>query len=1192
MTFLQLLIRNLFYHWRGNFAVFLGIALGSSVLTGALLVGDSLRGSLKSLSLDQLGWVEDAMVPGRFFRAALADELSLEKRSAVLLLQGSVSRQKDEEGEDGPGRATMREAARSGKVTVLGVDASFWPTGEMPEDAAFWASDERAIVLNQTLADVLIAEVGDKLTLHLERADAAPRETILAQRKAENVIEKIRVTVKRIVPDAGMGRFSLRPSPLPPRNAFVPIKLLQKQLDLDGRANTILARGAAGTDLQGKLTLDDWGLRYRSPAVRAEAFVKFLDPNNDDGNLRKPRWNGRLPDDLAESAEKNKKILTRQQVLDYYESRRDYHALESQRMLLEPMVIEAMNRLVPGLGKKPDPRWRLTPRLIYLADTISDAKYEDPLLGGLSGVIVTTGAPQVPYSIVASDDTTFFVDGKPRPLIADDEVILMEWPGSPLKVKRGDPLTISYFAADAGNHHVKKSVTLKVQGIEKIEGMRDDPDLTPEFPGVTDKLDIADWVNPPFDFNPRRVKKADEEYWKRYRTTPRAYVNLRKAQELWKSRFGEYTTIQVRMGREHPDFLPKALLAELKAAQGGFEFQNVRTQAVSASAGSSDFGQLFVGFSSFLIIAALLLVGLLVRLNLDRRAGEMGLLLATGWDHGRVRRLILIEATVLTAVGALVGVGAALLYAHAMLQLLIAKWPGGAGLNFLRLHAEPKSLLIGYFASAIVSLVTLYLATRFLSKRSPRSLLSGETAPSVGLADSKPGWSRWLVPTGVLGAIALAIAGQFISSHEAQAGTFLGSGALLLTACLAAVWNGLKLSNRASSPQPTLSRLGLRNAGRNAARSVLTVGLLASASFLIVAVESFHKGTGQHFLDRTGGSGGFTFFAEGGIPVFEDLTQNSVREDHDIPDSVQLFPCRLQPGDDASCLSLYKPLKPRVMGVPSTLIERGGFTFAGSRAETSAEKGNPWLLLHKKLDDAVPAIVGANTAEYVLNVKLGGVIEVNNEQGQPVKLRVVALLADSIFQSEILISADAFETLYPQQTGFSFYLIDAGTTDPAELKALEKTLTKSMDDFGMEVQTTASRLQAYVAVENMYLATFQALGGLGLILGALGLAIVLLRGVWERRAELALLLALGFRSGQLAWLVLVENTLLLALGLAAGTVSALLSVAPHLVGAGAQVLWLRIAGLLTVVLVVGLVSAALAVWSTLRTPVLIALRRE
>lgn len=1166
MTFLRLLLRNLLYHWRGNFAVFLGIVLGSAVLTGALLVGDSLRGSLKALSLGQLGWVEDAMTPGRFFRAALANELDLKKRSGVLLLQGSASRKGD------------GEPVRAGKVTVLGVNASYWPREEMPEDVDFWNSDNREVVLNQTLADALSAKVDDTVALHLERADAAPRENILAQRKVENVIERIRVTVKRIVPDVGMARFALKPSPLPPRNAFVPIKLLQKRLDLEGRANAILARDADAVDLSKRLTLDDWSLRYRSPAERAESFVKFLDPNNDDGNIRKARWNGRLPDTLAEVAEKNKKILTKKMVVDYYESHRDYHVLESQRMLIEPMVIEAVKRIgdFRDLWNNPLvsvlPSWQLTPRLIYLADTIADSKKNE-----------------VPYSIIASDNTV--IAG--QPLIADDQILLMKWPGSPLDVTPGDPLTISYFVPDSANHHIKKSVTLKVHPlIEDITGFHDDPDLTPEFKGVTDKLDIADWVNPPFEFDNRRVKKADEDYWKRYRTTPRAYVSLNKAKELWKSRFGEYTSIQVRAGTKPPRDFGDALLRELQPEQGGFAFQNLREQAIRASAGSSDFGELFVGFSSFLIIAALLLVGLLVRLNLDRRASEVGLLLATGWDHTRVRRLLLAEGAVLAIVGALVGLGGALLYADWMLKLLIANWPGGETLTFLQLHVEPTSFAIGYAASLVVSLLTLFLAMRAMSKQTPRALLAGETTPSTGLADAKPGWSWWLLPIGVVGAIVVVSMAPFVPGHEAQAGAFFGSGALLLTACLAAVWNGLKRSNRASSPQPTLSRLGLRNAGRHAARSVLTVGLLASAAFLIVAVESFHKDAGHHFLERTGGSGGFAFFAEGNVPVFEDLTQKDTQEDHKIPQGTRFFPCRLQPGDDASCLSLYKPLKPRVMGVPSSLIERGGFPFASSSGSSDADKKNPWLLLQEDSDDAIPAIVDATTAEWVLKVKLGGIIEVNDGQGKRAKLRVVGLLAESIFQSEVLVSDDHFKRLYPQQTGFSFYLIDTGTTDPAKLKTLEKELGQGLDAFGLDVHTTASRLQGYVAVENMYLATFQALGGLGLILGALGLAIVLLRGVWERRAELALLLALGFRSGQLAWLVLVENALLLTLGLAAGTVSALLAVAPHLVGAGAQVLWLRIAGLLALVLAVGLVSATLAVWSTLRTPVLTALRRE
>src|SRR5262249_12284914 len=138
----------------------------------------------------------------------------------------------------------------------------------------------------------------------------------------------------------------------------------------------------------------------------------------------------------------------------------------------------------------------------------------------------------------------------------------------------------------------------------------------------------------------------------------------------------------------------------------------------------------------------------------------------------------------------------------------------------------------------------------------------------------------------------------------------------------------------------------------------------------------------------------------------------------------------------------------------------------------------------------------------------------------------------------------------------------------------------------------AQRLASYLAVENTYLATFQALGGLGLLLGALGLAVVLLRSVWERRGELALLRALGFRRSALGWLVLAENGWLLALGLAVGAASAVRAVAPHLLAGGGELLWLQLLGLLGLVLAVGLAAGAAAVAATLRAPLLPALRRE
>ncbi len=55
----------------------------------------------------------------------------------------------------------------------------------------------------------------------------------------------------------------------------------------------------------------------------------------------------------------------------------------------------------------------------------------------------------------------------------------------------------------------------------------------------------------------------------------------------------------------------------------------------------------------------------------------------------------------------------------------------------------------------------------------------------------------------------------------------------------------------------------------------------------------------------------------------------------------------------------------------------------------------------------------------------------------------------------------------------------------------------------MQIESTRSRLMNLMAVQNTYLSTFQSLGGLGLILGTFGLAVVQLRSAMERRGELA-----------------------------------------------------------------------------------------
>ena len=336
---------------------------------------------------------------------------------------------------------------------------------------------------------------------------------------------------------------------------------------------------------------------------------------------------------------------------------------------------------------------------------------------------------------------------------------------------------------------------------------------------------------------------------------------------------------------------------------------------------------------------------------------------------------------------------------------------------------------------------------------------------------------------------------------------------------------------------------------------------------------------------------------EADVPIYQNLNSPRGQEELNIPDAARaelkdlnIYPFRVQAGDDASCLNLYQPRRPRLLSVPDALVERGGFLFKDSLAQSREERDNPWLLLSRPLEGgAVPVIGEANTVEWILHSGLGKELTVPDGHGEPVKLRVVGLLQDSVFQSELLLSERNFLKLYPRQEGYQFFLIQAPPDKTARVRALLETV---LADHGFSVTSTAQRLEAYLAVENTYLATFQALGGLGLVLGALGLAVVLLRSVWERRGELALLRALGFRKSVLGWLVLVENSFLLILGLVIGSVSALAAVAPHLVTGAGGVAWLQLLGLLALVLVVGLAAGACAVAATLRAPLLPALQND
>lgn len=1092
------MLRGLRHHWRANLAVALGAAAACTVLTGALLAGDSVRGSLVDLTLDRLGGIDSALVAERFFRERLADELTS---------RGAARHAPTAEGGRGVAPlVALRSSAvapesgrRAARIALYGVDRRFVRMhhgGSLPELERDTAGIFPPLVINHSLATELEAGPGDELVLSFERPGEVPRETLLGDREAEDVLVGARFRVARVIPDTGLGGFGFAAQQARPRNAFVSLALLQRLLGREGRVNALVASGE-GADPRPALRLEDLGLRV----VRGTHHV----------------------------------------------------SLETDGFFLKPAAVAATQTLASELRVTPHPVFT------YLATSLRVA------------------GRSVPYSMVAGLSSVGAIAPK------SGEVVLNEWAADDLAARRGDVVELRYLVMSPGGGLAERRADLRVAGVVAMVGAGADRSLTPAFPGIENTADIAAW-DPPFPVELSRIRPKDEEYWDVYGPSPKAFVSLDTARRLWSTRFGDLTSVRFEGSPGELDRIERALVAELPAridpAPFGLVFRPVKREGLAAARGSTDFASLFLAFSSFLVVSAVLLAGLLFSLAVQRRAGEMGALLAVGYPLRAVRRRFLGEGLVLAGVGALLGLGGACGYAWLLMAALRTWWLPAVGTSELYLHVEPWSLLLGWIASVLAVLLAIGWTVRRLARLPVTALLARRT---VATGPSRP---ALLLRMAALGGAAAAIGLVLLivlSQETASPALTFGAGSATLLAGLAAI----SLWLRKPPPARDLTLLGMaaRNGTANPGRSLLSVTLVAAASFVLVSVAANRRSAAE----ATASSGGFALVGESAVPLSADPGEAAGRLALGLEEGglsgASLLSLRLVPGEDASCLNLYRPVTPRLLGVPPRSLS-GRFDFRRSLLSAA----DPWDLLERDLAPGViPAIADESSATWILKLALGKDLVMAGEGGEPIRLRLVALLNRSPFQSEVLVAEKHLLRHFPSRAGRSFFLIAA---PPDHLAEVSRSLEEGLSRYGLDVSTTAARVAAYEAVEATYLQTFGALGGFGLLLGTLGSGIAMLRGVVERRGELGALRAFGYRRRRLAWMVTAENGFLLLLGVGLGTAAGLVAVGPRLAEAGGSIPWRPLLATLLGVLVVGVGSSLGAVWTALRAPLTPVLKEE
>ncbi len=797
-----------------------------------------------------------------------------------------------------------------------------------------------------------------------------------------------------------------------------------------------------------------------------------------------------------------------------------------------------------------------------------------------------------PYSMVTAAEVKgafkeIFPDG-----MSDEQIVINQWLADDLGAEVGDTLTLKYFVPGGWESLEENQRSFTICRIIPIKGIASDRTLMPNLPGLSDPENCSDW-DPSLPINLTLIRDKDEAYWDNYRGTPKAFITLSAGQKMWSNTYGNLTAVRFKTGLQEKQNIAEKIRMNVDPASVGLSVIPVKEQGARASRGGTDFGQLFLGLSMFLIFSAVLLTWLLFVFSIEGRKNQTGMLLAIGFPVKRVRKLYLYEGLIIALIGAFAGSLIAVIYTKVIVWGLSNAWQGAVAGMSVRYSVSFESMIIGFLAGFLIAFMAMIRTLHKQMKSSAHSLLSGSDSAD-NIKKDKPGWLGWpLSLICLLGALILIISSKSLGS-SAMAGAFFGAGALLLISIMIFIRVLLlKTVSGSKGHLTSLNSLALQNSARRRGRSMAVIAMLACGVFMVAAVSANRKNPEAGAEIPSSGTGGFSLYSESSVPVVQNLNSVQGREtwglDTEKLNEVRFVSLRVRHGDDASCLNLNRTQEPKILGVSQeAFTERGSFSFQD--IEDQKYKNNPWeILKQESSENIIPAVGDYPTVYWGLGKKTGDILVYQNRKGEEIKLRIAGMIKSSVLQGSLLISDENMAKYFPEVEGYGAWLID---TPPNMETEISEHITQRMSDAGISVETTIERLELFARMEDTYLSIFLILGGLGLILGCIGLGLIVARNLLERQGELAMLRAVGFRRGAILKMVCYEHIYLLAAGIAAGLLCAAVSVMPSIQSAGEQLPFGLIALMTLLTAASGVIWVVVSTKSVLRGDILTPLRNE
>jgi putative ABC transport system permease protein len=634
-------------------------------------------------------------------------------------------------------------------------------------------------------------------------------------------------------------------------------------------------------------------------------------------------------------------------------------------------------------------------------------------------------------------------------------------------------------------------------------------------------------------------------------------------------------------------------LQEQIATPAGLTVVNAKAAVLEAAERQgTELTTVFGMIGSFSVLAGiLLLVNLFVMLAEERKT-ELGMLRAVGFTRRRLIRAFAIEGAVYAILAALMGALAGLGIGW-LVAAVVGPIFGADRTSAFPLVIQPVSLAIGAGTGLVISLLTIWITSLRIARlniirairdlpepdRPPagtRMLLLGAVGILAGIALSAWGFGaeaasplllglplaafsagpllRHLLPKRLAGALVastilgwgLAVDWLFpaiMTSAEMDAlvaqGVVLTAGAVTLAGNLDRVW-GVVIEFFGRGGRGTSTRLGIAYPVARRFRTSMLLAMFSLVIFTMTLLTSLSASLGDStdnaaedmaagfdlLVDSSPASplDGDALAARTDVAAVAALSRHTAEFRAQDLEGTRTWPIT---GYDAALLTSRPPaLLRRATGFPD------------DEAAYQAVLADPSLAI-------VPAnflVTGADSP----TLDVGGRFAVVAPDGRRLELTIAAVGDTDWLEAGALVSREVTTALLGEADVVTrHYVRVADGSDPESVAgALSATFLAN----GADARTFVSVSEAGFGALTGFLALLRGFLGFGLLVGIAGLAVVMVRAVRERRREIGMLRAMGFRSSVVRAAMLFEAGLIATQGTVIGTVLGLVIAGQLLIG--------------------------------------------